>query len=300
MSTCVGIEGQVQIAWQQDGTYYQKELQKWIDPMLADPANASKITNVDAAGAIQQLDVSDKNWLVWATDQQGLPREKKVTMVQRTDLTKLSPDVKKIFLIATNNGTQCCVGYDTLLVTRVNNQVGCMPANQFDLNDPEGCMWGCNLSGFILRTDGPQPVQYPVQPWMQVPHVETATWGGLLMTRQNCADAMDVCDNYPDAVDPGDRAVFDEALTEILQYDPIYRLEQIDYFQGRYLYHLDTEWGNWMAAMNSFLVGVPHISPLSKPTMPKAVSSGEHKVGDKKEMEKTLQKYKAKLSSKKD
>ena len=60
---------------------------------------------------------------------------------------------------------------------------------------------------------------------MQVPHIITGTWGEVELTRGECKSGLEICENYPESVDPGDWAVFDEILTEQIQYDPIIRVD---------------------------------------------------------------------------
>lgn len=263
---CVGVEKNNPIVYKQNGQYKYDTIGGWIDRLMTE--NASNVTVDDA---VETLELNDPTLQIWTVDQVGLSQEKRITLVQRTDLTKLSPSVKQLLFIATNNGTNVILGADTPLMTRVNNEVGRMPANEFVLDDPYGCMMGCNTWSYIIADNGPRLVQYPMMDYMQVPHVITQTWGELLLSRQNCADLVDVCDRYPDQVEPGDRNVFDSALTEQIQYDPLNRIDPsaTTYFTQKYLYFIDTEWGNFQSYMNSFLMGTPHISPLFKPTMSK-------------------------------
>jgi len=293
MTTCVGLEAQNPIVYQQNGSYRYDTIGPWIDKLFTD--NASNVATVDSNGAVKKLTMRDDTLTIWATDQVGLPQEKKILSVQRTELSKLPAGVKNLLFMATNNGTSVIVGADTPIVTRVNNQVGSVAARDLDVDNPVGCMWGCNLWSYVIKPSGPQPIQYAVQSYMQVPDIITATWGELLLNRGNCADLIDICDNYPDSVDPGDRAVFDAALTEMLQYDPIHTInpDATNYFKGQYLYWIETEWGNFQSYMNSFFVGEPHISPLSKPSLPK-LSRDDKKVGDVNEVHKVIDDYKQK------
>jgi len=260
--SCVGIDGRNPIVYQKDGVYTHKTMTAWIDKLITDNA-----ANVVIDGAVEKLAMNDPTLKIWCTDQVGLPQEKQITSVQRTDLTKLEPGSYSILRFNTQNGTTVRFASDTPLVTRVNNEIGQIPAKEWNTDDPK-FMIACNLWNFVLRTGGPELVQYAVQPHMPVPEVITATWGVMTITRGNALDLIDVCDNYPESIDPGDRAVFDEVLTEMIQYDPITAIQDdTSQMVEKYVYWIETEWGNFASFINGFFCGQPHISPLYTPPL---------------------------------
>jgi len=280
MTSCVGFEGRRQFVYQKDGQYYAGMLGQWVDKYFED--NASKIVNVDADGAVQRIMNDDPSFKMWATDQVGLPLEQTVTYVQRTDTTKLPPGWR-VLRFRCNRDTYD-VGSDTLVCTRLDNQVSSQPASSFDASDP-GCMVACNLWGWQIGRDGiPMLTAIAVQPGWDVPNVLTATWGLVHITRADAMSLIEVCDNYPDAVDPGDRAVFDGVLTEMIYYDRVNTIDDMPLTGSKYLYYFDTEWGNHHNGMSGTLAGVPHISPLSNPVredkLEKAKAKGTANVKD--------------------
>jgi hypothetical protein len=265
-SNCIGFEGRNAIVFQENGEYVHTRMGNWIDQLLVDHSDDVKLVDGDASGAIQQLELKDESLKIWCTDQVGLPQEKQITGVRRTDLSKLPSGSYQLLRFLTQNGTTMLVGSDTPLVTRVNNELGHIPAEQWT-TDPR-FMIACNLWSYILRTSGPELVQFALHSFMPVPEVITGTWGVVNITRGDAAMLLEICDMYPESVAPGDREVFDAVLMEMIQYDPIVEIRnETEPTNEQYLYWIETEWGSFASFMNSFFAGVPHISPLFKPPL---------------------------------
>ncbi|KAJ3049715.1 hypothetical protein HK097_009320 [Rhizophlyctis rosea] len=79
----------------------------------------------------------------------------------------------------------------------------------------------------------PVLAQMPVQDYMPVPHIVTGTWGDVTLTRGEATSGLQMCVDYADQVAPGDHEIFDEVLTEQIQYDPVNQVLDVtaEYFQ---------------------------------------------------------------------
>jgi hypothetical protein len=275
----IGLEHMNRMILKQDGAYVDIYMGRWISQLFTD--YPSKVTNVDPDGIVQQIDLTDTTasfpeFKLWSADQMGLCYERVCTTVNRTDLTKLPANSFQILRFVTQNGSTFTCGPDTPFVTRVNNIVQYVPANQM----PVGEMIACSLNSYIISSSPPVLDPQPVQDYMQVPHIITGTWGDVTLTRGEAFSGLQICENYPESVDPGDYAVFDEVLTEQVQYDPITSVTDITWeylSKQQYLYWVDTDYHNFASFQTCFLTGEPVPGPVFKPLKIAQNQPGENK-----------------------
>jgi hypothetical protein len=238
-----------------DTNYDYPNVGQWIDGLFA--SNSGSVQTVDAT--TQRVPLDGQGYMGWQLDQNGNPGYKQILGVRRTLLSSLG--TFQILNFLTQNGSSIFVSSQTPICTRVNNVIDGKTADQWQTGD----MICCGTHSYVLSTP-PRAMEYMVNMYSAIPGIITATWGELSCSRNDCAAFVDVCDNYPDQVDPSDKDVFEEVLGELAIYDPVLQIrDYTSQYTNPYIYWIETENNCFQLWDNSALLGYPVPGPVYKP-----------------------------------
>jgi hypothetical protein len=221
------------------------------------------------------VDVSSAGYTILAMNQSGNTSDLTILTVKRMPISFESV----ILQISDLMGNTLVCGSGTPVCTRVNNVVDALTADQYDVGD----YFCCGLTTFSNTPFGVQTIQLPYNMTWDVPNVITGTWGEFDCTRTDAGNFIQVCEDYPDLVDPNDINVFNEILAETAVYAPITDVTDVSSgYTGTHLYWIETndttEFSAFQIQPTSLEVGYPQ--PVPSASKNKVKSSFE-KIADK-------------------
>lgn len=256
-----GLASEMEFAYTKNDEHFHTTIGQWVDGVFA--ANASSIETVDTATT--RVPLSDPNLVVWQMDQEGNPFLKSITGVVKIKLSSLP--AYQLLKIRTENGSQIKCLSTTPVCTRINNLIDGKSADQYQIGD----MICGTLKSYMLFRYEVRAIEYALNNSSMIPGIITATWGELSMCRTDALGFLQLCDDYPDQIDPGDKEVFNEVTGEMTVYDTV--IEVVDFtstYNKEYVYWVETENNCFQVFQNSALLGNPVPGPAWAPLAEKA------------------------------
>lgn len=244
-----GFDTSTAICINNNGTYTIYNIGDWVDSFF----NASGVTPVDEGNGVHSIDVSDQSDSILSIDNRGTVSYSPVTKVVRYTVSEMSP-APNVVTVSTLWGKKFTCADDSLLVTRINNNVASKPISQFTVGNDY------LTTGMISHIPtGANPVivkqvQYQVDYGTVVAHVITNTWGDNNFNRYDCQNCIQALQDDP-SLDQSDIDVLNNVLGENTEYDQVIAMDSST-STPTYLYDLRTNSGDYQM-LNQFNTGTP-------------------------------------------
>ena len=236
-----GLDTLTQICYSTNNVNTITTIGNFIDTIFTN--NASNITQLDSA--TQSVDVTSSNYIIQVIDQNGITNPTQISTVKKITIADLS-STPKILKVVDQQGNTLICGENSPVVTRLSNTDNAQPLNQFNIGDS----FCCGLTTYANTAQGVESIVLSQNFNWEIPNVETATWGTFSCTLNDAYSFIQVCQDYPDQVDPNDINVFESLLVEQTIYAPINSISDVtSTYTKPTLYWIET---NTSTAFSSF------------------------------------------------